>query len=323
VSVPTGQAPLRRVGVLTHFGRPAAIAAATRLVEGLVAAGIEVAMPPEELADFARHVGTHVTELHKTGVENHGAPVELLVVLGGDGTILRGAEWVMASDIPLLGVNLGHVGFLAEAESSEIDSIVRHVVDRSYLVEERFTIDIVLRNGLEVIWSSYAINEMSIEKAAREKMLELMVEIDGRPLSRWACDGLLVATPTGSTAYAFSAGGPVIWPGVDALLVLPLSAHALFARPMVLGPASRVVVELIEAPHAKIGAVLWCDGRRFVELERGMEIEVVRGEHRLRLARLSLAPFTDRLVSKFGLRVEGWRGRTDPDALPDLPLEPV
>jgi NAD+ kinase len=323
VSVPTGQAPLRRVGVLTHFGRPAAVAAATRLVEGLVAAGIEVAMPPEELADFAQHVGTHVTELHKPGAENHGAPVELLVVLGGDGTILRGAEWVMASDIPLLGVNLGHVGFLAEAESSEIDSIVRHVVDRSYLVEERFTIDIVLRNGSEVIWSSYAINEMSIEKAAREKMLELMVEIDGRPLSRWACDGLLVATPTGSTAYAFSAGGPVIWPGVDALLVLPLSAHALFARPMVLGPSSKVVVELIEAPHAKIGAVLWCDGRRFVELERGMEIEVVRGEHRLRLARLSLAPFTDRLVGKFGLRVEGWRGRADPDALPDLPLEPA
>jgi NAD+ kinase len=324
VSAPTGQAPaVRRVGVLTHFGRPAAIAAATRLVAGLTAAGIEVAMPPEEMADLARHAGTHVTELHKPGFEDHGVTVELLVVLGGDGTILRGAEWVMASDIPLLGVNLGHVGFLAEAESSEIDSIVRHVVDRSYLVEERFTIDIVLRNGSEVIWSSYAINEMSIEKAAREKMLELMVEIDGRPLSRWACDGLLVATPTGSTAYAFSAGGPVIWPGVDALLVLPLSAHALFARPLVLGPSSKVVVELIEAAHSKIGAVLWCDGRRFVELERGMEIEVIQGQHRLRLARLSQAPFTDRLVSKFGLRVEGWRGRTDPDALPDLPLEPV
>jgi NAD+ kinase len=324
VSAPTGQAPaVRRVGVLTHPGRPAAIAAATRLVEGLAAAGIEVAMPPEELARLARHLGTHVTELHKPGFEDHGTTVELLVVLGGDGTILRGAEWVVASDIPLLGVNLGHVGFLAEAESSEIDSIVRHVVDRSYLVEERFTIDVVLRNGPDVIWSSYAINEVSIEKAAREKMLELMVEIDGRPLSRWACDGLLVATPTGSTAYAFSAGGPVIWPGVDALLVLPLSAHALFARPLVLGPSSRVVVELIEAAQTQIGAVLWCDGRRFVELERGMEIEVVQGKHRLRLARLSQAPFTDRLVGKFGLRVEGWRSRADPDALPDLPLEPA
>src|SRR5690606_33558448 len=136
----------------------------------------------------------------------------------------------VASDIPLLGVNLGHVGFLAEAESSELDQIVETVVDRSYRVEERSTIDVRILDGDEVIWSSFAINEVTIEKAARERMLDLMVEIDGRPLSRWSCDGVLVSTPTGSTAYAFSAGGPVIWPGVDAMLVVPLSAHALFAR---------------------------------------------------------------------------------------------
>jgi NAD+ kinase len=238
-----------------------------------------------------------------------------MIVLGGDGTILRGAEWVMASDTPLLGVNLGHVGFLAEAESSEIDSIVERVVDRSYLVEERFTIDVRVRNGEEVVWSSFAINEISIEKASRERMLEVLVEIDGRPLSRWACDGLLVSTPTGSTAYAFSAGGPVIWPGVDAFLVVPLSAHALFARPLVLGPSSRVVVELLAA--AQTTGVLSCDGRRSVELLSGMQVEVVQGRHRLRLARLSEAPFTDRLVGKFGLRVEGWRGSVDSEELPD------
>jgi NAD+ kinase len=255
-----------------------------------------------------------VSELVRPNVEGT-AVAELMIVLGGDGTILRGAEWVMASDTPLLGVNLGHVGFLAEAESSEIDWIVERVVERSYRVEERFTIDVQLRDDDdEVVWSSFAINEVSIEKAARERMLEVLVEIDGRPLSRWACDGLLVATPTGSTAYAFSAGGPVIWPGVDAFLVLPLSAHALFARPLVLGPSSRVVVELI--PTAQTSAVLWCDGRRSVEIHTGMEVEVVRGRHRLRLARLSQSPFTDRLVNKFGLRVEGWRGLADPDELP-------
>jgi NAD+ kinase len=322
VSAPTGQAAaVRRVAVLTHRGRPAAVAAATRLVDGLTAAGIEVAMPPEDLVGLGAQLTTRVRELIKPGTGDE-PDIELLVVLGGDGTILRGAEWVMASDTPLLGVNLGHVGFLAEAESSEIDSIVKHVVDCSYIVEERFTIDIVLRNASGVIWSSYAINEMSIEKAAREKMLELLVEIDGRPLSRWGCDGLLVATPTGSTAYAFSAGGPVIWPNVDALLVVPLSAHALFARPMVLGPSSRVVVQAIEG-QTQIGGVLWCDGRRFVELAPGMEIEVVQGKHRLRLARLSQAPFTDRLVSKFGLRVEGWRGAADPDRLIEVPVERV
>jgi NAD+ kinase len=315
VSAPNGKEDSgRRVAVLTHPRRPAAIASAVRLVEGLSAAGIEIAMPAEDMAGLGSHLTGRVSELIRPSVEG-AAVAELMIVLGGDGTILRGAEWVMASDTPLLGVNLGHVGFLAEAESSEIDWIVERVVERSYRVEERFTIDVQLRDDDgEVVWSSFAINEVSIEKAARERMLEVLVEIDGRPLSRWACDGVLVATPTGSTAYAFSAGGPVIWPGVDAFLVLPLSAHALFARPLVLGPSSRVVVELI--PTAQTSAVLWCDGRRSVEIHTGMEVEVVRGRHRLRLARLSQSPFTDRLVNKFGLRVEGWRGLADPDELP-------
>jgi len=277
-------------------------------------------MPAEDLTSLSPYLTARVTEL--TRQKDQAAPVaELMIVLGGDGTILRGAEWVMASDTPLLGVNLGHVGFLAEAESSEIDSIVERVVDRSYRVEERFTIDLQVRNGDDVIWSSFAINEVSIEKSSRERMLEVLVEIDGRPLSRWACDGLLVSTPTGSTAYAFSAGGPVIWPGVDAFLVVPLSAHALFARPLVLGPSSRVVVELLAA--AQTTGVLSCDGRRSVELGSGMEVEVVRGRHRLRLARLSEAPFTDRLVGKFGLRIEGWRGLADPDELSDRQQAPA
>ncbi|HLT61336.1 MAG TPA: NAD(+) kinase, partial [Microlunatus sp.] len=159
-------------------------------------------------------------------------------------------------------------------------------------------------------WDSFAINEVSIEKAARERMLEVLVEIDGRPLSRWACDGLVVATPTGSTAYAFSAGGPVIWPGVEALLVVPLSAHALFARPLVLGPSSRVVVQVLDGSQTH--AVVWCDGRRSTDVKATVRIEIGQGEHRLRLARLSQAPFTDRLVNKFGLRVEGWRGSRHP-----------
>jgi NAD+ kinase len=321
VTVPNDhQPPVRRVAVLTHPRRPAAIATAVRLIEGLNAAGIEIAMPAEDLTSLAPHLAARVTELTPPNAEGV-AVAELMIVLGGDGTILRGAEWVMASDAPLLGVNLGHVGFLAEAESSEIDSIVERVVERSYLVEERFTIDVQVRDVEEVVWSSFAINEVAIEKTSRERMLDVLVEIDGRPLSRWACDGLLVSTPTGSTAYAFSAGGPVIWPGVDAFLVVPLSAHALFARPLVLGPSSRVVVELLAA--AQTTGVLSCDGRRSVELRSGMEVEVVRGRHRLRLARLSEAPFTDRLVSKFGLRIEGWRGLADAEELPDRQQAPA
>lgn len=312
----------RRIAVLTHTGRPEAIDTASRLVGGLLEAGLEVAVPAEDRAVLSDRLKQSIGALElATGPEQargHTPPYELMVVLGGDGTILRAAEWVMAADIPLLGVNLGHVGFLAEAESSEIDSIVAKIVDCSYTVEERFTIEVSLHRQGRVIWSSYAINEVSIEKAARARMLELLVEVDGRPLSRWACDGLLVATPTGSTAYAFSAGGPVIWPGVDALLLVPLSAHALFARPLVLGPSSRVVVELLDASPTY--GLVTCDGRRSTELRAGCEVEVVRGRHRLRLARLSESPFTDRLVRKFGLRIEGWRGLAELEQGPqDLP----
>lgn len=299
---------LRRVGVLTHLGREQAIETAVRLIEGLSAAEISCSVPAEDLGVLTSRLQATVHPMKRSDVAETG-DFELMIVLGGDGTILRGAEWVLASDTPLLGVNLGHVGFLAEAESSEIDSIVHHVVNRSYTVEERFTIDVSVSESGEQVWSSFAINEVSIDKAARERMLEIAVEVDRRPLSRWACDGLLLSTPTGSTAYAFSAGGPVIWPEVDALLIMPLSAHALFARPLVVGPNSQVSVRLV--PGSPTHGLLWCDGHRSTEFHAGMDIEVVRGRHRLRLARLSESPFTNRLVNKFGLPVDGWRGRAE------------
>ncbi|WP_152364820.1 NAD kinase [Microlunatus speluncae] len=294
----------RRVAVLTHPQRDEAITAATRLVTGLSRSGVVAVLPDDDAAVRSGRLPTDI-EVVSTGTADSIRDCELLIVLGGDGTILRGGEWVVDADIPLLGVNLGHVGFLAEAESSEIDNIVDHIVNRSYTVEERSTIDVQVHTAGEA-WSSFAINEVTVEKAARERMLEIMVEIDGRPLSRWACDGLVVSTPTGSTAYAFSAGGPVIWPEVEALLLVPLSAHALFARPLVLGPSSRVVVQVLDGSQTH--AVVWCDGHRTTDVRSATRIEISQGRHRLRLARLSQSPFTDRLVNKFGLRVEGWRG---------------
>lgn len=299
----------RQVAVLTHIGRSEAVAAASRFVAGMTAEGITCLLPGGDIRAMGPAMGgSEVKELHPT--HSH-TDAEVAVVFGGDGTILRSAEWAMPRDVPLLGVNLGHVGFLAEAELWEIDEVVAHVVTRSWTVEQRFTVDIIVRDqpqrdGGREIWRSFAVNEVSIEKSARERMLELLIAVDGRPLSRWACDGVLVATPTGSTAYTFSAGGPVIWPEVEALLVTPLSAHALFARSMVLGPASTVTAQLIDTPVNR--GVIWCDGRRSIELSGGMEIEVFAGSHRLQMARIGVAPFTDRLVRKFDLRVEGWRG---------------
>jgi len=231
---------------------------------------------------------------------------ELVVVLGGDGTILRGAERARHGDVPLLGVNLGHVGFLAEAEREAVGDVVRAIVERQWHVEERTALDVTVLQGGRVVHRTWALNEVSLEKAARERMVDVLVEIDGRPLSRWGCDGVVCATPTGSTAYAFSAGGPVVWPEVEALLVVPISAHALFARPLVVSPTSVIALEL---PDDSSAAVMWADGRRSIELPARARIEVRRSAQPVRLARLSQAPFTDRLVAKFSLPVDGWRGR--------------
>jgi NAD+ kinase len=252
--------------------------------------------------------------LHVPGIEaveacdSPAAGCEIVVVLGGDGTLLRGAEIARPTATPLLGVNLGHVGFLAEAERDDLAATVDRVVGRDYYVEERMTLDVAVTVDGAPVWRSWALNDAAVEKASRERMLEVIAEIDGRPLSRWGCDGVVFATPTGSTAYAFSAGGPVVWPEVEALLMVPLNAHALFARPLVVSPRSVLAVEVLS--HTEGVGVVFCDGRRTAELPPGARIEVRRGAEPVRLARLLRAPFTDRLVAKFQLPVRGWRGAT-------------
>jgi len=236
------------------------------------------------------------------------AGCELAVVFGGDGTILRAAELCRGSDTPVLGVNLGHVGFLAEADVEDVHEVVRRVVARSWTVEERLTIDVRVSVSGEVVAETWALNEASVEKASRERMVDLVVEIDARPVSRWGGDGIVCATPTGSTAYNFSAGGPIVWPEVHALLIAPISAHALFARPLVVSPDSTLALEVVGAQSS---AVLWCDGRRTVDLPFGARVEVVRGHEPVRLARLQAGPFADRLVRKFDLPVQGWRGAAE------------
>ncbi len=301
----------RRVTVTLHPRRPAALDAASRFVAGMTQHGITCLVTTEDLASLrARVPGADIRAL----TDEEGRDSELAVVFGGDGNILRAAEWALPFEIPVLGVNLGHVGFLAELESSEVGALIEHVVKADYQVEERMTIETVVRDepGGKEVWRSFAINEVSVEKLARERMIEVLIRIDGRPLSRWATDGVLVSTPTGSTAYAFSAHGPVIWPDLQALLLVPLSAHALFARPMVLSPRSVVSVEVL--PGGESGGVVWCDGRRTTDVTGGMEIEVRVGSHRLRLARMSEQPFVNRLVRKFGLPVDGWRGAAERDA---------
>lgn len=290
----------RALVMITHAGRPAALRVARSLLVALAAGGITVWLPADE-ADRVCTGAPHGTTFPPDGPPPSG--VELVVVVGGDGTILRAAEMALAQDVPLVGVNLGHVGFLAEVEPENVADVAAALINREWVAEERTILDVSVHVEGEEQWRTWALNEASVEKLARERMLSVLLEVDHRPLSQWGCDGVICATPTGSTAYAWSAGGPVVWPDVEAMVVVPLSAHALFARPLVVSPDSHVAMHL----SADAGAVVWCDGRRSASAPPGSRVEVTTSPQRLRFARVHARPFTDRLVAKFDLPVGGWR----------------
>jgi len=228
--------------------------------------------------------------------------VELAIVLGGDGTTLRAAEVAHVRGIPLLGVNLGHVGFLSEVEESKISDVISAVLDKSYVIDPRITLKYEVSRDGKIVDTGWALNEVTVERE-KATMVELFLEIDNRPISRWGCDGLICSTPTGSTAYAFSAGGPILWPEVDALVVLPISAHALFSRPLVISPTSKIVVG-IESAEAFLSA----DALRKFPLLAKDKVLVTKNAGVIQLAHLKNTSFSDRLVAKFKLPVEGWRG---------------
>lgn len=337
----------RAVLLVAHTGRPAAVQSARLVLDRLTAAGLAVRVLATEAPDLRFPAAREMPASAEAA-----AGAEMVIVIGGDGTLLRAAELARPAGAAMLGVNLGHVGFLAEADPEDLSDTVDRVVARRYAIERRMTIDVTVRQNGGVTAETWALNEATVEKVARERMLDMVTEVDGRPLSRWGCDGVVFATPTGSTAYAFSAGGPVVWPEVEALLLVPISAHALFAGPMVVSPRSVLAAEVIGGTSAwppgaagdgqseASGGVLWCDGRRKVDLPPGARVEVRRGVRPVLLARLrgagladdsragavqgsaahddaakegiaAGALFTDRLVAKFGLPVTGWRGQAD------------
>jgi NAD+ kinase len=286
--------------LVTHTRRRHSAQHARSVAVDLLAAGFEVRVPSEDLANLDLPAGV-------TPVDDPSAAegVEIVFALGGDGTFLRAAELARPAKAPMLGINLGKVGFLAVAETGDIDNAVRDVVDGTYTVHERLTIDVRAEYDGRILADSWALNEVSVERGQRAQMLEVHIDVDGRPLSRYGCDGVVCATPTGSTAYAFSAGGPVVWPEVEALLLVPVSAHALFSRPLVTAPTSTVAVTV--DPYTSL-AVMCCDGRRTWDLPPGARVTVERGRLPVRLVRLAPRAFADTLVAKFALPVGGWRG---------------
>ena len=289
---------MRSVLLVAHTSRHQITALAVEASARLHAAGFEVRMLPDEAAAIAG------PQLSVVSPERGAAGAELVLVLGGDGTFLRAAELARPAGVPMLGVNLGHVGFLAEAEPNALADTVEAIAQCDYTVEERVTVDAEVRIDGAEHGRAWALNEVSLERTNRERMLEIAVAVDGRPLLRFGCDGLLCSTPTGSTAYAFSAGGPIIWPDVDALLIVPNAAHALFSRAIVVAPTSTVDIDLQSSGHE---GVLSCDGRRSVTVPAGAQVRIRRGAQPVRIVRLGGWGFADRLVSKFQLPVRSLR----------------
>lgn len=283
----------QRVLLVVHGGRDSAVAVGRTTASALLAAGIHVSAMPDD-----------VEALDSVGVATaaDAAECDLVVVVGGDGTMLRAVELARPTDTPVLGVNLGHVGFLAEAEPDNIDAVVAAIAAGRLAIERRVALRTEVTTPHGDVWESWGLNEVAIEKTQPARMANVLLSIDGKPLSQWACDGVLCATPTGSTAYAFSAGGPVMWPEVDALLVVPISAHALFARPLVVAPTSTIDIDIVAGP-----VVVACDGRRSFELSAGGRVRVTRAQQSVRFARVHETTFTERLVAKFQLPVTGWR----------------
>lgn len=285
----------RHAVVVTHSRLRESGTVVEEAVEQLTQAGFEVSIIDNiEAPDFGRQ-----------------SPVvpertEIVVVLGGDGTILRAAELVHCTSVPILGVNLGHVGFLAEFESFQMSEAIRRVAEHDYSIDERMIahVDVLLPGTNEPI-GDWALNDITLERADRGKMVELSIRVDDVEMSSFGCDGVIVSTPTGSTAYAFSAGGPIMWPNVKALQLVPLAAHALFARPLIIGSGSTFAIDILE--DSTSDGWICCDGRRQRALPRGTRVEVRESKSTLRLARLSGVPFTNRLVTKFDLPVVGWR----------------
>ena len=278
---------VKTVLLVTHPTRPEAISTANELTKLLTDKQINV---------FATIKTDGANDFKATD------QIDLAVVLGGDGTMLRAAEIFRGKQVPILGINLGHVGFLAEIERPSLSEIVDAIVSGTFSIEERMSLNYQLLRGGKIIQSGWALNEVLVERNDHQ-MIDLFVQIDHRPLSRWWCDAVICATPTGSTAYAYSAGGPVVWPEVDALVLLPLAAHALFSKPMVVSPKSEIAIDL-ESDSADLNA----DGIRRTKLQKNDRIVLTSDKEDILLAHIKPATFTDRIVAKFKLPVEGWRG---------------
>ena len=284
----------QRVGIVVHGGRPEARGAAHAATDLLREAGLQVvACGGDEWAD----AGLGGVELRTAAQFAHG--LDLVLVLGGDGTFLRAARIARDEGVPLLGVNLGRLGFLADLEQSELADAIPHIAEGRWMVEERMTLSVEIRDGEgRTVARNWALNEASVERTDTRRLILLDVHIGDTRFARIPADALVLATPTGSTAYAFSAGGPVLSPLVDAIVLTPVAPHSLFSRTVVIDPAERLSVRPQPGGNA---CVVGLDGWESVAVPDGGAVLVSRGDTPVLLAHVGPVDFYARVRDKFNL----------------------
>lgn len=264
------------VGLVVHEGRETAIAAAAALERSLADGGVTVVAASDVSGP---------TEL------------DLVVSVGGDGTFLRGAQVAALAGCPVLGVKVGRLGFLTEVEPGDALELIRQALAGTAAIEERLAASAEPAVGSEFA-SQWALNEIMVEKRARHRLVRLGVEVDGVYVTTFSADGVVVATPTGSTAYSFSARGPIVSPDVPCLVLTPVAAHMVFDRSFVLGAEQRVVLEVVGDEPGLLSA----DGRASIELPVGSRTLIRAAARPARLVRRPGAPaFLSRVRDKFEL----------------------
>lgn len=287
---------MRRILIITHKYRDNAKELALKATHELNKYGIEV---------------LHTKDLK----QDTNIDIELILVLGGDGSILSAAHYARKYNVPLIGINLGHIGFLAEMNPEDINIVVKKIVDKDYIIEERSTLEVDIYKPDGTVETDWAINEAALIRTDSIHPAYVSVGVDNEPISSFGCDGIIFSTPTGSTAYSFSCGGPIVWPGVDALIMIPIAAHALFTRPMIVGKNS--VMQLSVHSNQWADLAICCDGIRTKIIPENSQICAHTGAIPIKLARMTDTPFSARLVAKFNLQVEGWR-KTGSNNKPNL-----
>ena len=279
------------VGLVVHGGRPEAVATAGRIAEQLASMGVTVAGVKDD--------GWSNATVDWRPPESFGDGLGVVVALGGDGTLLRAAYLARDRGLPLLGVNLGRLGFLSEVEAGQVDDAMQRLVTGDFEVENRMTLAVSVHDAEgQLVGTSWALNDASVERTIPQRLIVFEVRVNQTVLANVPADAIILATPTGSTAYAFSAGGPIMSPLVDAILLTPVAPHSLFDRTIVVDPNESLVVRPV-AGHST--CVVSCDGRESIPVPPGGSVHVSRGEVPVRMARLTSFDFYQRVRDKFHL----------------------